>query len=151
MRWLASPQCATAPAGLLPIVGLAGLVDWEIGSPRPIARGVRSLALPLANFAFQRASSFPTQYAQNSASEDFAEIFAAWVLRGFRGKLYGFQMRLDADIMERFRSTIAMDPQAKQAGIKLREALQQTVCSDNDFTQKLTEATLKRMSRTRRV
>jgi hypothetical protein len=70
---------------------------------------------------FRNATSWPSSYAKNNASEDWAELWTAYLGRQYYRE--GHQSyTLDNECWNRFKSTIAMDPRLKEISKMVAEA-----------------------------
>jgi hypothetical protein len=70
---------------------------------------------------FRNATSWPSSYARNNASEDWAELWTAYLGRQYyREGHQGYT--LDNECWNRLKSTIAMDPRLKEISKMVAEA-----------------------------
>jgi len=91
-------------------------------------------------FMFKQATSFPSSYAKNNPAEDFAELWTAYLGRGYtmnvRSVNPGANIRsytMTNDCWERFKAVIASDPRLKEISRMVAEV------QDNDWESRLQE------------
>lgn len=92
------------------------------------------------DFMFKRATSFPSSYAKNNPAEDFAELWTAYLGRGYTLNVKagnpGANIRsytMTSDCWERFKAVVAADPKLKEIGNMVAEA------QENDWESRLQE------------
>lgn len=83
---------------------------------------------------FKVAKDFPSSYAKNNPAEDFAELWTAYLTRGYSmGDSRNKQYTMTPDCWTRFKAVLSVDPKLKEVSRMVAEA------QEDDWESKLQE------------